>query len=118
MTSERISRRELVRRGGALALVTGAGSLVTLDRLASSAPAAGTLRKCISLGGPGPLRLDGHPDDYRRWGNREYIRDQSTTTWIKLWVSWRELQQEPGAAPASRGSSWQQLDTAPGGQSW
>ena len=50
------------------------------------------------MGGPGTLRQEGHPDDYRLWGNREYIRD-SETTWVKLWVSWYELQQELGAAP-------------------
>ena len=38
----------------------------------------------------------------RLWGNREYIRDASGTTWVKLWVSWYDLQQELGVAPAGR----------------
>ena len=33
----------------------------------------------------------GHPNDFLRWGNREYIRDFSGTGWVKLWVSWRDL---------------------------
>ena len=36
-----------------------------------------SLRKCISFGGPGPLRAEGHPDDYRLWGNREYVRESA-----------------------------------------
>ena len=118
MSSAPVTRRDLLRRGAGLALLGGAGSLATLDRLAGDAPAAGNLRKCISLGGPGSLRVDGHPDDYLAWGNREYIRDASRTTWVKLWVSWYDLQQELGAAPASRAASWTHLNTAPGGQSW
>jgi hypothetical protein len=75
------------------------------------------MQKCISLGGPGPLRSDDDPDDYRLWGNREYIRE-SGTTWVKLWLSWSDLQGELEAAPSSRDQSWDQLSKAPNGQAW
>jgi hypothetical protein len=113
-----MNRRQFLERGGRLALVAGAASFATLEWLAADAPAAGPLRKCVSLGGPGSLRQEGHPDDYMLWGNREYIRDSSRTTWVKLWVSWDDLQRELGVAPASRQASWRQLNGAPGGQRW
>jgi hypothetical protein len=112
-----LSRRQLLIRGGRL-VVASAGGLWSLDRLAGAARAGEGLRKCISLGGPGSLRQDGHPDDYRLWGNREFIRDASETRWIKLWVSWHDLQQELGFPPPSRGDSWRHLNGAPGGQGW
>ena len=120
-----ISRRDLLRRGGALALTTGAATLAPLGRLPLVPPgrlskggiAAGPMLKCISLGGPGPLRSDSDPDDYRLWGNREFIRE-SQTSWVKLWVSWLDLQGELAAAPATKARSWDQLDEAPHGQSW
>lgn len=123
--SPRLSRRAFLRRGGTLAFVTGAAALAPLDKLPSISDdelAEGTLplrglRKCISLGGPGSLREDNHPDDYRLWGNREFIRN-SGTRWVKLWVSWADLQQELGSAPAGRDGSWAHLDTAPRGESW
>jgi hypothetical protein len=114
--SQRFDRRELMRRGGKLAVATSAASLVTFDRLAEQVDAAPPLRKCISLGGF--VHQDNHPDDYRLWGNREYIRDQSRTTWVKLWVGWHALQAELTSAPQSRAASWAHLNTAPGGQSW
>jgi len=89
-----------------------------LEAPSRAAENGAALRKCISLGGPGSLRQDGHPDDYRLWGNREYIRDQSGTKWVKLWVSWFDLQQELGLPPAARAASWRQLNGAPGGQGW
>jgi hypothetical protein len=121
--SERLSRRALLRRGGMLALAAGSGSLASV--VAGCADGGGkenpldaeSMQKCISLGGPGPLRSDDDPDDYRLWGNREYFK-QSHTRWAKLWISWMELQQELEAAPQSLESSWQHLGTAPGGQSW
>ena len=58
---------------------------------------------------------DGHPNDYRLYGNREYIRDVSGTRWVKLWVSWAHLQEE--LAPPSREESWRHLNSAPGGES-
>ena len=67
------------------------------ERISRSSP----MRKCISLGGPGPLRKDDDPDDYRLWGNRELIL-ASDTTWVKLWVSWQDLQGELETPPASR----------------
>jgi hypothetical protein len=113
-----LSRRQLLIRGGRLAVASAAGGLWSLDRLAGAARAGEGLRKCISLGGPGSLRQDGHPDDYRLWGNREFIRDASETRWIKFWVSWHDLQQELGFPPPSRGDSWRHLNGAPGGQGW
>jgi hypothetical protein len=110
-------RREFLKRGGELALAAGAASWLELDRLAGEAQAAGRIRKCLSMGGPGPMRVDDSADDYRLWGNREYIRD-SHTTWVKLWISWNDLQKELAAAPASRAGSWDHLNSAPGGQSW
>src|SRR5436190_11612124 len=77
-----------------LALVTGA------------AQAADPLPKAISMSGPQPLREDNHPNDFRYWGNREYFRD-SHTSWVKLWVSWYDLQQ--GYAATSRDSEWNNL---------
>ena len=100
-----------------MAFAAGAASWLSLDRLADPALAAGNLRKCISMGGPGPMRVDDSPDDYLLWGNREFIKD-SHTSWVKLWISWYDLQQELGAAPAGRVQSWDHLNSAPGGQSW
>jgi len=117
MDGRGVNRRELMRRGGKLAVATSAASLFTFDRLAEQVDAASPLRKCISLGGF--VHMDNHPDDYRLWGNREFIRDESRTAWVKLWVSWDSLQAELGTAPPqSRTASWAHLDTAPGGQSW
>ena len=113
-----LTRRTLLRRGAALTLAAGGASALSLERLLSTAPAAADqMRKCISLGGPGSLREDNHPDDYRAWGNREFIL-ATDTTWVKLWVSWDELQRELGRPPGSRAESWQHLNGAPGGQSW
>jgi hypothetical protein len=113
-----LSRRQLLVRGGRLAAAS-AGGIWSLERLASAAEAAPEgLRKCISLGGPGSLRFDDHPDDYRLWGNRQYIRDMSGTKWVKLWVSWYDLQQELAFPPLGRGDSWRHLNGAPGGQGW
>lgn len=93
-----LSRRQFLIGAGGLAAAAAAGGFASVERLshhsAGVSPAAESLRKCISLGGPGPLRQDDHPDDYRLWGNREYIRDLSGTAWVKLWVSWYDLQQE------------------------
>jgi hypothetical protein len=114
---DEMRRRDFIRRGGALALAAGGASWLSLDRLAEQALAAPRLRKCISMGGPGPMRVDDSPDDYLLWGNREFIRD-SRTAWVKLWISWYDLQQELGAAPAGRVQSWEHLNSAPGGQSW
>jgi hypothetical protein len=91
--------------------------LVPSNELSGSDLDTGPMRKCISLGGPGPLRSDDSPDDYRLWGNREYIRE-SGTTWVKVWLSWSDLQGQLGAAPATKDQSWDQLSTAPNGQAW
>jgi len=111
---ERISRRSFMRRAGAL---TWAAPFALDLPLAGRPldPGHEPLRKCISFGGYGPLTVpDGHPNDYRLHGNREYIRDLSGTRWVKLWVSWAHLQQE--LAPASRAESWAQLNSAPAGE--
>jgi hypothetical protein len=116
----RISRREFLRGGGTLVLATGAAALLPLSGgggLDKGTLDSGVMGKCISLGGPGPLREDAHPDDYRLWGNREYI-EASGTKWVKFWVSWLDLQGELAAAPESLERSWEQLNGAPGGEGW
>jgi hypothetical protein len=64
------------------------------------------LRKCISLAGAAWLRSDSDANNYRLYGNREYVRDQSGTKWIKLWLHWAEMQP---AAVSSRAASWNDL---------
>jgi hypothetical protein len=76
---------------------------------------ADALHKGISMSGPQSLRADNAPNDYRDWGNRRYFRD-SGTGWVKLWVSWYDLQQSHPAT--SLADSWDNLDTAPGGERW
>ena len=110
-----LTRRALLDRGGSLAGALGLASLGSLPA-APAALAADPLRKCVSLGGPQPLRVDAHPNDYRHWGNREYLRDASRTNWVHLWVSWEDLQQE--FEPATWQSSWRHLNTAPFGRSY
>src|SRR5688500_10302860 len=118
-----LSRRDFLRRGGLLALATGAATLaplhrlplVTGDGLRESDLLMDPMRKCISLGGPGPLRKDDDPDDYRLWGNRELIRE-SGTSWVKLWVSWQDLQGGLDTAPARLARSWDHLNQAPNGE--
>jgi hypothetical protein len=70
------------------------------------------LKKCISLGGYGPLTNDG-ADDYRQFGNGQYILD-SNTRWVKLWVSWYYLAEE--YRPSSFEGSQAHLNSAPAGQ--
>jgi hypothetical protein len=67
------------------------------------------------MSGPQPLREDNHPNDYRVLANRQYIKD-SGTSWVKLWVSWYDLQQS--YQPTSQADSWRDLDTAPNGHAW
>ena len=86
--------------------VSAAVGIVALALVAGPAAAADPLAKSISLSGPQPLREDNNPNDYRTWGNRQYFRD-SRTGWVKLWVSWHDLQQ--GYAATSRDSSWNNL---------
>lgn len=106
----RTRRQLLAGAAGAAAAAAGAGAL--LDRgggeTAARALAGGRLRKCISLSGPAPLIYGRHPNDYRYHGNREYVRDLSGTRWVKLWVSWRDLQE--GFQPQRREESWAQLE--------
>jgi hypothetical protein len=68
-----------------------------------------SLPKSISLSGPQPLRDDRDPNDYRYWGNRAYFKD-SHTGWVKLWVSWYDLQQSYPAK--SRDGSWNKLSAS------
>src|SRR3954463_14273942 len=84
-------------------------ALLGLLALAAAAQAADPLPKAISMSGPQPLREDNHPNDYRAWGNRQYFKD-SHTTWVKLWVSWYDLQQAYVAT--SRDESWNNLTSS------
>jgi len=74
---------------------------------------ANPLAKAISLP---PPRAGGYANDYRFWGNRELIRDQSRTTWIKIGLPWNDFQEL--SQPPSRAVSWADLNTAPGGANW
>ena len=110
---ERLTRRQLVARGGAVAGAAALGSLaLARDANRSSAgpaaPPAGPSRplKGIALGGFGPIRSARDPNDYLEWGNRDYVRASNTDV-IRLQVSWRYLQP---LAPPGRHESWQQLD--------
>lgn len=58
------------------------------------------------MSGPQPLRDGKDPNDYRYWGNRQYIAS-SHTQWVKLWVSWYDLQHS--YRPTSRDASWDNL---------
>ena len=111
-----MDRRSFLRSAGAGAIAWAAPFALDLQLTGDGLhPGRAPLRKCISLGGFAPLTVaDGHPNDYRLHGNREYIRDRSGTRWVKLWVSWAHLQEE--LAPASRAESWAQLNTAPAGE--
>jgi len=108
--SRGVTRRDVARAGVGLALSAG----VPLAPLEHQAPKP-TLRKGLSFGGPQSLRADGHPHDYRLWGNRDLVTS-SGTTWIKLWVSWDDLL--PDHAPADRAACWAELNVAPGGAGW
>ena len=116
--SSPISRRKLLGQGAQLALAAAGASGPAPGAWLGSlrlAPVRAPLRKCISLGSYGPLTVpDGHPTDYRLYGNREYVRDASGTRWIKLWVSWAHLQEE--LRPSSRRESWRHLNAAPSGE--
>src|SRR3954447_23919889 len=92
-------------------LLTVVLTLVACAASCASAHAA-DLAKDISLMGPQSLRSDGHPNDYRLWGNADYVK-ASHTGWVKLWVSWEGLQE--GYPQTSLADSWRQLDSAPGG---
>jgi hypothetical protein len=89
--------------------------LLSLAVFAGVAHAADPLPKGISMSGPQPLREDNHPNDYRYWGNRQYFKD-SHTGWVKLWVSWYDLQQ---AYPQSnRDAAWNNLTGSPVGSAY
>jgi hypothetical protein len=92
-------------------------ALLALAFVAATAASAhaSELAKGISYSGPQSLRADAHPNDYRAWGNAEYAT-ASRTGWVKLWVSWADLQQDYPAS--SLGASWQQLNSAPGGANY
>ena len=110
---ERLTRRQLVARGGAVAGAAALGSLALAreanrSRPAPAGAAGGPARplKGLALGGFGPLRSAHDPHDYLEWGNREYVR-ASRTDVIRLQVSWRFLQP---LAPAEPQRSWEQLN--------
>src|SRR3954454_19498761 len=89
--------------------------LFALALFAGVANAADPLPKAISMSGPQPLREDNHPNDYRAWGNRQYFKD-SHTSWVKVWVSWYDLQQ---AYPqTSRDGMWNNLTASSVGSSY
>jgi hypothetical protein len=73
---------------------------------AAASQAADPLAKSISMSGPQSLREDNHPNDYRYWSNRQYFKD-SHTGWVKLWVSWYDLQQSYAAT--NRDAAWNNL---------
>src|SRR3954464_2458420 len=87
----------------------GVVCFLALALFAGAASAADPLPKAISMSGPQPLREDNHPNDYRSWGNRQYFKD-SHTGWVKLWVSWYDLQQ--AYAATNRDSSWKNLTSS------
>src|SRR5438105_15779733 len=97
-----MSRRSVIALCGVL--------LATVLAAGPATAAAADLQKAISFSGPQSLRSDDNPNDYRLWGNREYVA-QSRTRWVKLWVSWYYVQQ--GYQPTSRTDSWKQLDKSP-----
>ena len=110
---ERLTRRQLVVRGGAVAGAAAFGSLAVAREANRSgpvvtAPPRGAARplKGLALGGFGPLRSPHDPHDYLDWGNREFVRDSRTDV-IRMQVSWRFLQPQ---GPANRSASWQQLN--------
>jgi hypothetical protein len=110
---ERLTRRRLLVRGGAIAGAAAFGSLAVAREANRSGPVVpvpprGAERplKGLALGGFGPLRSPHDPHDYLEWGNREYVR-ASRTDVIRMQVSWRFLQPQ---APPSREASWVQLD--------
>ena len=115
-----MTRRRLLQAGTGAVLASGglAGSAAALPApivAAGADGAPGPLRKCISLSGPAPVRSGRHPNDYRYWGTPDYFR-QSGTTWVKLWVSWADLQ--PEYRPRNRTESWFDLNMAPLGKAW
>src|SRR5215217_1101237 len=84
--------------------------VVLVMAMDAGSAAAADLQKAISFSGPQSLRSDDNPNDYRLWGNRDYV-SQSRTRWVKLWVSWYDVQQS--YQPISRADSWRQLDESP-----
>jgi hypothetical protein len=107
----RPSRRRLLI-ACVLALLVGAAVWVVAEteERQEPAPPAPQLAKGISFGGPAPLVREGHPNDYRLYGNRDYVRNESGTDWVKLWVSWPEAQ---GEEPVSREASLAALESSP-----
>ncbi len=109
---QRLTRRQLVARGGAAAGAAALGSLALareLNRAVDGPPEPRTAArplKGLALGGFGPLRSEHDPHDYLEWGNRAYVRSSRTDV-IRLQVSWRFLQPQP---PPDRAASWQQLN--------
>jgi hypothetical protein len=110
---ERLTRRQLIVRGGAVAGVAAAGSLAVAQEANRSGPrvspppqGAARPMKGLALGGFGALRSNHDPHDYLEWGNREYVRASHTDV-VRMQVSWRFLQPQ---APGGLRESWDQLD--------
>jgi hypothetical protein len=115
--AEAISRRELLQRGGALALASSAASLGSL-RVARRQRVRCDLAAQVHLARDAGLVARRRPSRRLHDLGQPRVRDESGTKWVKPWMSCYDLQQELGAAPGSRVASSQHLNTAPSGQSW
>lgn len=59
----------------------------------------------------------GHPNDYRLYGNRDYVATTAHCKWVKLWVDWSVVQPNPGPSDLTQlwtvlgqWSGWANLD--------
>src|SRR3954447_5519933 len=114
------SRRSLRSAPGTAATLAGVRRTTRRGFLRNAAIAAATLHarpslaaqpatrpeKLISLGGPTALS-PGSVHDYRYWGNGADVL-ATGTRWVKLWVSWTQLQ-GPSPRPSTMAESWAQL---------
>lgn len=98
----RLTRRHFIAAGAAAGAALALPGRIERPTVARPRP-----HKLVSLSGPAPLLEARHPNDYRWHGNREYLRDVSGTRFVKLWVSWADLQRDH--VPQSRAESWEQL---------
>ena len=67
------------------------------------------MEKGLSMAGAASLEIERRLHDYRYRHNRDLFHS-SRTGWVKLWVSWRDVQP---AQPRDRAESWTQLTGAP-----
>lgn len=59
------------------------------------------------MGGTGSMRFVAHSSNYTNYGNSAYVQN-SGCKWVKLWISWWDLQQN--YQPPDQPSSWNQLN--------